>query len=101
MALDYMRDNASSLAIAKAERVFIEEFRKSKKALLVQDSKGTVLERESYAYAHPEYIEVLEGLKEAVQKEEELRWMMVAAQAKIEVWRTQAANNRLIDRAHQ
>lgn len=101
-ALDFMRDNASALATAKANRVYLEQFRKSKKAILISEApQGRVQDRESFAYSHPEYIGVLEGLRVAVEKEEELRWMMAAAEAKVEVWRTQQANNRAIDRSHQ
>jgi hypothetical protein len=93
-ANDFLRDNAQLFAKARAERIYIEEFRKSKKALLVQEATGTVLERESYAYGHPEYIELLEGLREAVEREEELLWKFKAAQAKIEIWRTQESTRR-------
>ena len=31
---------------------------------------------------------------EAVEAREELRWMLIAAQARIEVWRSQEASNR-------
>ena len=49
----------------------------------------TVLgKQEIYAYAHPDYIEILEGIKVAVEQEETYRWMMTAAQARVEVWRT-------------
>ena len=34
-AVDYLRDNADKFAKAKAERVYLEEFRKSKKSLLM------------------------------------------------------------------
>lgn len=100
-AANFLRDKAPEYAQAKGERVYLEQFRKSKKALLIQNTEGTVLERESAAYAHPEYQELLEGLRAAVEREEELRWMMVAAQTKIEVWRSQQATNRAIDRGHQ
>ena len=33
--LDFLRDNAGAMAAAKADRVQLEEFRKSKKALLM------------------------------------------------------------------
>jgi hypothetical protein len=39
-------------------------------------------------------VKLLQGLKEAVEVEEEIRWGLVAAQARIEVWRTQSANDR-------
>ncbi len=99
-ALKYIRDNAPDYGDAKAARVFIEQFRKSKKAMLMLEVEGTGLVRESYAYAHPDYIKLLEDLKTAIEEEEKIKWLMVAAQAKIEVWRTQQANNRRIDGAH-
>ena len=51
------------------------------------------------AYADVEYIELIKGLSVAVEKEEGLRWGLVAAQARIEVFRTLEASNRAIDRA--
>ncbi len=100
-ALDYMRDNAPAFAKAKAERIYLEQFRKSKKALLINEcTEGTGQVRESYAYAHPEYILLLDALKIAVEEEEKLKWMMISAQLKVEVYRTQQANNRAIDKAH-
>lgn len=98
--LDYIRDNAAKYAEAKANRVYIEQFRKSKKAILMQDAmksisgKSTVQERESYAYSHNDYIELLDGLKVAVEEEEKYKWMLLAAQTKLEVYRTISANNR-------
>jgi hypothetical protein len=50
--------------------------------------------QEREAYAHEEYKQLLNGLKAAVEVEEELRWALVAAQARIEVWRSQEASNR-------
>ena len=93
-ANDFIRDNAGNLAEAKANRVYLEQFRKSKKAMLVQEVSGTVQEREAHAYSHKDYLEILQGLREAVEVEEKLRWQMTAAQTKIEIWRTQSANDR-------
>jgi hypothetical protein len=56
-------------------------------------------EKEADAYAHPEYQAVLEGLREAVEEAERLRWMLIAAQARVDVYRTQEASNRSIDRS--
>lgn len=78
----------------------LEEFRKSKKALLMAECPEKAANaREQYAYAHPEYIQLLDGLKEAVRAEEELRWKLVAAQMRVEIWRSVQANNRGQDRA--
>lgn len=99
-AVDYIRDNADRFAQAKANRVYIEEFRKSKKAILMGESKAkSAVEREQYAYSHPEYLSLLEGLKAAVEIEEKVKWDMTAAQLRIEVWRSQEASNRGQDRA--
>ena len=100
-AAAYIRDHSDSYGKAKAERIYLHEFRKSKKAILVSTQKGTVQEKESYAYSHPEYLELLEGYRSAIEEEEKLLWMIRAAQAKIEIWRTQQANNRRIDSSHQ
>ena len=96
-AVDYLRDNADKFAKAKAERVYLEEFRKSKKSLLMlQADEKTQAGKEAYAYSHDDYIALLDGLKVAVEAEETVKWQMIAAQARIEVWRTQQANNRNI-----
>jgi hypothetical protein len=50
--------------------------------------------QEREAYAHDEYKQLLEGLKVAIEMEEKLRWDLIAAQARVEIWRTEQANNR-------
>lgn len=99
-AVDYIVQNAPKFAAARASRVYLEEFRKSKKALLMKDSpESSSAGQERDAYAHPDYQELLRGLREAVETEETLRWNLVAAQARIEIWRTQEASNRAQDRS--
>lgn len=99
-AIDYIIANGAKFAKAKAERVYLEEFRKSKKALLMAESPAEAANaREQYAYAHPEYQTLLDGFKAAVEAEEELRWMLIAAQARVDVWRTEQASARAQDRA--
>lgn len=99
-AINFMIKNAEAYAQAKANVTYLEQFRKSKKAMLFAVATGTtVADKEYFAYRHPEYLEVLDGLKEAVEEAERLRWMLVAAQARIDVYRTQEASNRSIDRA--
>lgn len=99
-AVDFLLSNAPAYAKAKAERIYLEQYRKSLKALLfAQDTSKTVADREAAAYSHPDYLKLLEGLREAVETEEGLRWQMVAAEARIEVWRSQEASNRMVDKA--
>lgn len=98
-AIDFVYKNSRPFAKAKAERIYLEEFRKSKKALLMAQSTAEAANaREQYAYSHPDYLALLEGLRAAVEKEEELRWRMVAAQARVEVWRSEEASARALDR---
>jgi hypothetical protein len=98
-AATWIINNAGKFAAAKANRVYLEEFRKSKKAMLMAECvEKAVNAREQYAYAHAEYLEVLDGIKAAIEAEETLKWHMVAAEARIEIWRTQCANNRNQDR---
>ena len=93
--LDYIRDHAKQYAQAKANRVYLEEYRKALKATLMSQHIGEpVNAQERYAYAHPDYTLLLEGIKEAIEQEENLRWKLIAAQAKIEVFRTLEANKR-------
>lgn len=99
-AIDFLLKNAEKYSQAKAQRVYLEEFRKSKKALLMnQSDEKTVNAREQYAYSHPDYVSVIEGLRAAVEIEEELKWQQIAAQLRVEVWRSQEASNRGMDRA--
>jgi hypothetical protein len=95
-AIQFLIDTAPQYAKAKAERMYLEEFRKSRKAQL-QSQAGTEVigKQETYAYAHADYIEILEGIKQAVEKEEKYRWLMTAAQARIEVWRTEQYSARM------
>jgi hypothetical protein len=99
-AVDFIYRTAPLYAKAKAERSYIEEFRKSKKSLLMKDSgQNAIAAQEREAYSHADYLELLEGLKAAIEIEETLRWQLIGAQARIEIWRTQSANNRGMDRA--
>jgi hypothetical protein len=101
-AINYMIKNAKAYAEAKANVTYLEQYRKSKKAILFASAMGnTIADKEAYAYSHPDYLELLEGLKAAVEEAERLRWMLVAAQARIDVFRTQEASNRALDRITQ
>jgi len=97
-ALTFIRENAKKYAEAKGERVYFEQYRKSKKALLMIDAEKlgikTGQERESYAYAHEDYLSLLTALQVAVEKEEYLKLMIAGCNTKIDLWRTAQANMR-------
>ena len=102
-AVDFILATAPKYAKAKAERVYLEHFRKSKKALLMKDAEvdgaKTSAAQETVAYADPAYIELLKALRDATYLEENAKWKLTAAQAQVEIWRTDSANNRNQDRA--
>jgi hypothetical protein len=97
-ALCFIRDKAKEYAQAKATRIHIMEFRKSKKAILMRTAElagaKTAAAQEREAYANDEYVELLEALKVAVEIEEALRYQIKAAELKIEVWRTKESTRR-------
>jgi len=103
-AVDYLYTHGRKYAEARAHRVYLEEYRKSQKAMLMKSAlsdgraKSAVV-AEIEAYADPAYIEVLKGLESAVEAEETYRWGLVSAQARIDVWRSQEASNRAFDKA--
>jgi hypothetical protein len=104
-AVDFIIKNAPKYGKAKGHRIQIEEFRKSKKSLLMKDALLNGFEaanaQEREAYANQEYIELISGLAAAVEEEETLKWQMEAAKMRVEIWRTEQANNRTIDRSTQ
>lgn len=100
--LDFMRDNANALAEAEKNVTYLTEFRKSKKAILmIECNAKTESAKESYAYSHPDYIQIITALAEAKKLFVELRWLMTTAQAKIEVWRSLESSARAEGKATQ
>jgi hypothetical protein len=101
-AVEFIIKQSGIYAQAKANRTYIENYLRSAKSKLMMESSATsVTAKEMEAYATDDYIALLEGLKEAVETEEKLKWQLIAAQARIEIWRSQEATNRTIDRATQ
>jgi hypothetical protein len=84
-------------AKAKADRTYIESFLHSKRAILMQsapEEAKTISAKEAYAYAHTEYLLLLDGLKAAVEIEEKARWSLEKFKVEFEHWRTLQANDR-------
>jgi glycerol-3-phosphate cytidylyltransferase-like family protein len=94
-AIDFILKNASKFAQSKGTRVQLEEFRKSKKAILMSQEEGTLGAKEMYAYAHPEYVALLMDIKQAIAEEEELKYKLEAAKLRVEVWKTEEYTKRV------
>ena len=98
-ALDYLRDSMDDAAEAKANRVYMTEYRKVKKAeLMGRCNHEAVNQQERFAYSHAEYKEFLLGLKEAIYQDMKHEFLREAADAKIQAWRTQQANSRAMEK---
>lgn len=104
---NYIRDNAGKHGKSKGDALYLKEFRKSIKAQLMNGipvesaCKMKVSDKENYAYSHPDYIQHLKALQLATEESIRLDAMYKAAALKIEIWRTQSATNRNIDRSHR
>lgn len=103
-AAELIREKASAYGKSKAQRVYLEEFRRSKKAMLMIDSLTMGVEaanaQEREALADPEYVALLVGLREAVAQEETLKWELESYRLNIEIWRTRQATERMVIRSH-
>jgi len=95
-AAEFIQTNAEKMAKAKAERVYVSEYKDSLKAILMKEINGdsSIAQQSREALADQRYLEVLKAMKEAVVIEETLRWKFVAAQAKIEIWRSFESSRR-------
>jgi hypothetical protein len=98
-AIEFIMENASKFGEAKSQRIYLECFLKTKKALLMKQALemgfDSAVSQEREAYAHIEYADLLRGLMVAIEKEETLKWMLVAAQMKADIWRSEQASERL------
>lgn len=104
-ATQAIREKAPLYGEAKGQRVYLEEFRKSLKALLMKDALAMGIEaanaQEREAYSDPQYKSLLKGLAAAVEKEETLKWEIEAARLDVEIWRTKQANERMLIKSHE
>lgn len=101
-AVDFIFKVSPEYAKAKAERIQLQEFRKSLKSLIMAKHLDKPLgAQEREAYSADEYQQLLKGLAVAVENEAKLEWQLEAAKLRIEIWRTKSANDRMEGRATQ
>lgn len=96
--LQELRDTADKYATAVAQCEYLDEFKKSKLAMLMKsaevDGYATAAAQEREARASADYKELLEGLRAARETAESLRWKLKIAEIGADVWRTQQSNRR-------
>jgi hypothetical protein len=94
-ALSFLRDTADRAAVARAQRIYLEQWCKSVRAQIMLTAPGSsASDREAFALASPDYAAALEGYRAAVEADERFRFLREAASARIEAWRTQCSNER-------
>jgi hypothetical protein len=96
-AVEYLRSSVMESAQARGNRLYLEQFLKSKRAMLMlQSAAGSVAAQEVYALAHEDYLDVLEGYKAAIEHDETFRFKREAAQARIEAYKTASFMERAL-----
>jgi hypothetical protein len=94
-ALDYLRDNARAAAKAVAYRIYMTEYRKSKKAeLMGLCNEAAAVAQERFAYAHPDYKQHLKDMQTAIEDAVMHEFLLKAASAKIDVWKAEQFRDR-------
>ncbi|MEW7987879.1 MAG: hypothetical protein AB2799_19000 [Candidatus Thiodiazotropha sp.] len=92
-----LREQSKKCAEAKAQMDYLEEFKKSKLAILMKQYEPdypTAAAQEREARADKKYLELLEGLKAARAEYETERWSLKIAEMRFEAWRSKQATNR-------
>lgn len=96
-AVDWIRDTANEAAQARADREYMDEYRKSLRAqIMAEHSELPLAAQEREANSDPRYIEHLAAFREAVYRDERMRWLRVAAETKISVWQSQQRSMRTL-----
>ena len=103
-AVDFLYTHGRKYAEAKAQKGYLDNYTKALIASLSIKfiSEGlakSMAQAEAMAYADPSYDVHIRGLKEAVEAEEGLKWALTSAESRIDVWRSQEASNRHVERA--
>jgi hypothetical protein len=97
-ALDKITEQIARYAEAKAQRVYLEHFRKTKKALLMKQAEvngsKTNAEQEREAYAHKDYQEVLAGLQASTEIEAREYWELKLLEMRFDKWKEMEATKR-------
>ena len=95
MALNFIRDNAESLAKWKSRARYLEHHRKSVRANAFMKCSGSAALCKEQAEASDEYAKVLEEYEEAMYEFTLIEARMNAAQSKIDAWRTMASTLKM------
>ena len=94
-ALDYLRDTSDHCAQKRADRLYLDDYSRVLRATIMSEHLSEpVNAQERYAYSDIRYRNHLEALKISIYEDEKARFLREAAAVKIEVWRSEQANER-------
>lgn len=95
-AIAWIKVNAEDAARARADRIFVEEQRKACLAQIANDVEDGFSEakRDRLARGSEEYVKHLVVMRETVFVDEKYRRLYEAAQAQIDIYRTQESTRR-------
>jgi hypothetical protein len=94
--LQELREQAKAFAEAEGDRIYLENFKASKLAILMKDVEArmgltTVAAQEREARAHPDYIQLLEALREATKIAEKNKWLLRISMRGSSLYQTEQA----------
>lgn len=94
-AIRYIQEHAERYAVAKGDVAYTENYLKVVKAQQATKSTSTTIGgKDTDAYASPEYLDAIMANKQAIEEEAHLKWMLTAAQARIEIYKVQEYTKR-------
>ena len=98
-AIDFIFKTAPAYAKAKGELAQLEAFKSSLKAIkMAQTDEQSLGAQEREAYRSQEYQDLCKAIGTATESTEALKWQLEAARMRFELYRTQEASNRQIER---
>ena len=99
--LEEIRSLTDEWADAKSTYDYLYDYRKSLLSILAKQSKETSNAGQlTEARRHPEYLKLLEDLREANKRQEQLRWELRVVEIRFSAWQTRRADQRAERRAY-
>lgn len=93
-ALDYIRDNAHLIGQLRGQKAYLEHTIKIERGQRFLDAEGTVGEREAWAWTDAAVKKLVDEYRGCITELATIETLFKAAELKVEVWRTQNANQR-------
>jgi hypothetical protein len=99
-AAQFIFDNSEKYARAYSRRIALEQYIKAEKSIqMIASSQTTISGKEMEAQASESFWKKIDELEKAAYEEKLYYNQIKAKELEIEIYRTESANNRTIDRA--